>query len=315
MDGWWTTSLLLNLDTERKLGRRGGRAHTKMETRGRWKWDAKVDRRDFRSLRRSIFWVIAFAGLGNGFRWRKGQWGTEWEVGGGMGTSTVLEKCVFEEETRQGGQSRFQHGSVWENELAPERGKSAQFRRQRKAGQDWVVYRKRTPGEMRVKWRTMKFTTTAEKNVERVSNQRPWLGLLTTATFLLWKRYAHFWDGGLRLGGERGAFGVWGLIQWMFPDGNTSAAFITEEWSGTFFLSKWAAEEHDWVQKLMLHPPKKDDVILCLWGDNETAHEVLMKHTDRHTHQKKLGIGPFGSWCFTRGQGGSSWKSGATRGR
>ena len=83
-------------------------------------------------------------------------------------------KCVFQEEVRQGGQSRFQHGSECENELSLQRGKSAEFRRQRKAEPNWVVFRKRTSGEMRVKWRTMEFTSTAEKNVERVSKTMAW---------------------------------------------------------------------------------------------------------------------------------------------
>ena len=125
--------------------------------------------------------VEAFDLLGYRFR-RTGKWlqVTEKTMRNGMGSwwwdgyIHRARKCVFEGGNATGWAVTFQHGSEWENELSLQRGKSAEFRRQRKAEQNWVVFRKRTSGEMRVKWRTMKFTTTAEKNVERVSKTMAW---------------------------------------------------------------------------------------------------------------------------------------------
>ena len=57
------------------------------------------------------------------------------------------------------------------------------LRQTKKAGEGWVDYRTRTSKDMRTMWRKMKLPTMAEKNAEKV--WKTWLGLPTTATFLL----------------------------------------------------------------------------------------------------------------------------------
>ena len=47
-----------------------------------------------RSLKFSIFWAIAFAGLEKEFRGRKRRSEHGFEVGGGIGTSTAQKVCV-----------------------------------------------------------------------------------------------------------------------------------------------------------------------------------------------------------------------------
>ena len=49
---------------------------------------------DVRSLSRSIFCAVAFAGLGEGFSERKRPSAKGWEAGGGMGSSTKGKACL-----------------------------------------------------------------------------------------------------------------------------------------------------------------------------------------------------------------------------
>ena len=79
-----------------------------------------------------------------------------------------------------------------------------------KAREDWVEYKRRTSGEMRANWRKMKITDDGARNTEKVWKRwRPRHGAFTLATFLSWRRYDRFWNGGRRPG--------WGTqVPWSF---------------------------------------------------------------------------------------------------
>ena len=69
-------------------------------------------------------------------------------------------------------------------------------------------------------------------------------------------------------------------------------------------MARWAGEGDDWVRKMILRPPKKDDVVIGFSEADETAYAAFTEENRRHSVQRAKGVGS----CAR----GSSWTSGAT---
>ena len=129
------------------------------------------------------------------------------------------------------------------------------FRPKRKAGEDWVEYRKRTSGRMRAKWRKMQLATTAQKNVEKVWKTVAWAVydgdvpvMKALRSILSWRTTA-WWR-------HKSAWGM--------RVGPTSASGWKDTWGvhtrGVVWdtlVVRWAGEGHDWVKKKDVAPAQK----------------------------------------------------------
>ena len=60
-------------------------------------------------------------------------------------------------------------------------------------------------------------------------------------------------------------------------------------------VTGWAGEESDWVQKLVLHPPRKNAVIIALLKMTRQPTKHFNEEDFGHTLLKTKGLEPSGS--------------------
>ena len=70
---------------------------------------------------------------------------------------------------------------------------------------------------------------------------------------------------------------------------------MTEDVGWDISMEKWDGQGKDWAQRVTMHKPKKDDVIVALVKMTRQAHETSDEKGHRRTHSKTNGIGSYGS--------------------